>query len=452
MRVAVIGSAGRIGTVVREALGSEMEIVAIDRDARGGDRAPAPVEIDAMGGASRIPPTVAPRVPAERLAGCDAVVHLGWIAAMGPATLRESYGDRLPSDARHLANLDLAESVLRAAGDAGVRRVVLASSVQADAYREWVGPGLLRADRVPRAVGPYGAAKVLVEEVGRHYAERGLDVTCIRLGAVTADGLPDREDLWERRVWLSRRDCARALRACLEAPAEPGRFRVFYAVSNNEGRVHETYNPFGWEPIDRATLSEGGPHGEPSAGGLVRFTRLDEGTAEDFALSKACALEHNSGFADRMLGLLRVLVTLPSRYRVDRLQHGLQTATRALRDGADEETVVCALLHDVAVTFSSENHAAVVAEMLRPYISEENRWMLAYHGEFQKRHMQDRSDEERNARERYREHPCFERTARFCDDWDQRAFDPAYDTLPLETFEPMVRRILSREPGSAARR
>jgi predicted HD phosphohydrolase len=98
---------------------------------------------------------------------------------------------------------------------------------------------------------------------------------------------------------------------------------------------------------------------------------------------------------------------------------------------------VCALFHDAADYFTTENHAAVVAELLRPYVSPENHWMIAMHGEFMAGHS-----------DKFRGHPCFERTVRFCERWDGESFDPNYDTLPLETFEPMVRRILSRLPYS----
>ena len=58
----------------------------------------------------------------------------------------------------------------------------------------------------------------------------------------------------EQRVWLSHADCVRLVRACLEAPAVPGGFCVLYAVSDNEGRVHDTRHPFGWKPVDRADV------------------------------------------------------------------------------------------------------------------------------------------------------------------------------------------------------
>ncbi|MDH3970240.1 MAG: HD domain-containing protein, partial [Rhodospirillales bacterium] len=133
-------------------------------------------------------------------------------------------------------------------------------------------------------------------------------------------------------------------------------------------------------------------------------------------------------------------------YKIDRYRHSLQTATRALRDGADEETVVVALLHDIGDPIAPENHSEVAAAILRPFISEDNYWLLKHHGVFQGYYYFDKIGRDRDARERFRGHPCYEKTVMFCERWDQTSFNPDYDTLPLETFEPMVRRIFAREP------
>jgi predicted HD phosphohydrolase len=401
--------------------------------------------------------------------GHDAVIHLAWIRGMGPPEPGVMYSELLPSDNRHTENLKLSAEILRAARESGVRRVILASSVQADNFYEWKSPGLLSAERAPRPAGPYGAAKVILEEQGRYNASYGLEVICVRFGAVTASGEAHPTDQWERRVWLSGRDCVELMRACLDAPEVPGGFCLFYAVSDNDGRVHDTRNPFGWHPLDRAARTPDRMMPAPSAiNGLhhlaeapgrsaetrgttaarqsASFAQITEGTPADFALIRKVAQEYNRGFADRMLALLNALANLPLGHRIDPFQHCLQAATRALRDGADEETVVCALFHDVADYYSTENHAAVAAEFLRPYISRDNHWMVAMHGEFQLYHKIHHPGVDRNTRERYRDHPCFERTALFCERWDQASFDPAYDTLGIDIFEPMVRRIFSRTP------
>jgi nucleoside-diphosphate-sugar epimerase len=193
---------------------------------------------------------------ADALRGHDVVVHLAWIRAMGPPRDGVGYAELLPTDNRHLESLELAERTLRAAQEVGVGRAVLASSVHADDFYAWGGPGLLASGRMPRPAGPYGAAKVLLEEQGRVWAERGLEVICVRFGGVSRQDRPA-EDAWERRVCLSHADCAAFLRACIEAPSLPERFCVVYAVSDNQGRVHDTSNPFGWQPREGSAPDPG---------------------------------------------------------------------------------------------------------------------------------------------------------------------------------------------------
>jgi predicted HD phosphohydrolase len=176
----------------------------------------------------------------------------------------------------------------------------------------------------------------------------------------------------------------------------------------------------------------------------VTFTRMDEGTYEDYQLLDRRFHQHAAGFADEVLAMLRKLGGDPIGYRIDRLQHSLQTATRAQRDGAAEEIVVAALLHDIGDVLAPYNHADIAAAILRPYVSQATHWLVAKHAVFQGYYYWHHYGQDRNAREKYRGHPLFERTAAFCEDWDQRSFDPGYDTLPLAAFEPMVRRLFER--------
>jgi len=131
--------------------------------------------------------------------------------------------------------------------------------------------------------------------------------------------------------------------------------------------------------------------------------------------------------------------------KVDLYEHSLQSATRALRDGADEETVVCALLHDAGELLSPSNHGEIPAAILRPYISPENYWILAHHEIFQGYYYLHHIGGNRNTRDIYRNHPNYDRTVYFCEKYDQASFDPAYQSLPLEAFEPMVCNIFSRK-------
>jgi predicted HD phosphohydrolase len=149
---------------------------------------------------------------------------------------------------------------------------------------------------------------------------------------------------------------------------------------------------------------------------------------------------------DRVLRHLKLLGGDFGGYPVDRLEHCLQTATRAHRDGRDEEYVVCALLHDIGDQLAPANHAAHAATILKPYVSDANHWMVQHHGIFQGYYFFHHLGLDRDMREQFRGHPHFEHTARFCHLYDQVAFDPNYDSMPLEAFEPMLRRVLSRPP------
>ncbi|MGA8995635.1 MAG: HD domain-containing protein [Nocardioidaceae bacterium] len=176
--------------------------------------------------------------------------------------------------------------------------------------------------------------------------------------------------------------------------------------------------------------------------GTVGFTRMADGTAEDYALLGRIEAEELGAFPDRVLGWLLTMQG-PAGYRVSRLEHSLQAATRAQRAGEDEETVVCALLHDVGDHLSPANHSEVAAAMLRPYVSEQNYWVVKHHGVFQGFYYAHHLGGDPDARDRWLDHPYYEATVRFCADYDQVSFDPDYDWLPLAVFEPMVRRVLA---------
>ena len=176
------------------------------------------------------------------------------------------------------------------------------------------------------------------------------------------------------------------------------------------------------------------------------FTDMERSTAEDWAIIGKSFVEHGKGLADRVLDHLRLLDGDFGGFAVDRLTHSLQTATRAFRAGEDEEYVVCALLHDIGDTLAPENHAQLGASVLRPYVSEDNHWLVKNHAVFQGYYYFHHVGLDRMEREKFRGHPMFQRTADFCENWDQVSFDPDYDTMPLEAFEPMVKRLFARTP------
>ncbi|HYL00445.1 MAG TPA: HD domain-containing protein [Steroidobacteraceae bacterium] len=178
----------------------------------------------------------------------------------------------------------------------------------------------------------------------------------------------------------------------------------------------------------------------------VSFRAMQDGTREDYLLLDESERLYARGLADRVLeSLLRLDHSLEG-YPLTRLAHSLQAATRATRDGADEEVVAAALLHDIGDELAPYNHAEFAAAILRPYVRPEVTWIVAQHGLFQNYYYVHHLGGDRNARERFRDHPWYEACAHFCAAWDQCSFDPDYPSEPLATFEPMVRRIFARTP------
>ena len=185
----------------------------------------------------------------------------------------------------------------------------------------------------------------------------------------------------------------------------------------------------------------------------VSFTRMEDGTVEDWALIESYESEFFAELPDRILAALEKLKDSFGGYQVTRYTHSLQAATRALRDGRDEEYVVATLVHDIGDDLAPYTHGEMVAAVLKPFVREELCWMVKHHGVFQLRFFSYLSEEDRNRRDRWRDHPSFDLTATFCERYDQTSFDPGYDTLSIGEFDPMVRRVLGEprylEPGYA---
>ena len=179
---------------------------------------------------------------------------------------------------------------------------------------------------------------------------------------------------------------------------------------------------------------------------VVSFRAMQEGTREDYLLLDESERAYAAGLADRVLGQLARLDHTLEGYPLTRLGHSLQTATRAMRDGADEELIAAALLHDIGDELAPYNHSEFAAAMLRPYVRAEVTWIVAQHGLFQNYYYVHHLGGDRNARERYRDHPWYEACRHFCAAWDQCSFDPDYRSEPLAAFEPLVRRIFARTP------
>lgn len=179
------------------------------------------------------------------------------------------------------------------------------------------------------------------------------------------------------------------------------------------------------------------------AGAVAEFTEMKYGKAEDWAIIREAYAPYKARLPDRILDHMQMLHGDRGGFMVDRLEHTLQTATRAFRDGRDEEYVVCALIHDIGDMLGPHNHADIAAAILKPFISDRNHWMVQHHGIFQGYYFFHLTGRDRDMRERFRGHPDFEYTADFCESYDQNSFDPNYDTMPLSAFEPMLRRVMS---------
>ena len=175
----------------------------------------------------------------------------------------------------------------------------------------------------------------------------------------------------------------------------------------------------------------------------AKFTSMTVSTQEEWMAIGQISAPYNRQMPDRMLAHLRMLGEDEGGFAVNRLEHSLQTATRAFKDGRDEEYVVCALIHDIGDVLSPSNHAEMGAMVLKPYISEQNYWMMDKHGIFQGYYFFQHLGLDRDMRDQFRGHPHFEYCAQFCHLYDQNSFDPTYQSMSVEDFEPMLRRVLA---------
>ncbi len=173
---------------------------------------------------------------------------------------------------------------------------------------------------------------------------------------------------------------------------------------------------------------------------------MEEGTRADYELLNPAADEHvRANLVDNLFTMLRTLQGPTLGYQVDRYQHSLQSATRAFRNEESIDLVVGALFHDVADCFAPENHSAGAAALLAPYVDERTHWIVKHHGLFQGYYYLHHFGFDRDARDRFEDTPNYDACIAFCAEYDQNCFDPTYDNLALEEFEPMVREVFGRE-------
>ncbi len=178
----------------------------------------------------------------------------------------------------------------------------------------------------------------------------------------------------------------------------------------------------------------------------VKFTEMKNGSKEDYLLLDKYEQKYINGTADRIIEFMKGLNATLDGYKITRLEHSLQTATRALKDNASEEMIVAALLHDIGDELAPLNHSEYAAAILKPYVSKKTHWIIEKHGEFQVYYYAHHLGKNRNLRDKYKDHEYYKDTLNFCENWDQVSFDPNYKSLNLKDFEPMVKKIFSRTP------
>ena len=180
----------------------------------------------------------------------------------------------------------------------------------------------------------------------------------------------------------------------------------------------------------------------------VQFTEMKKGTKEEYLFLDKHEKKYASETADRILKFMSSLNQTLEGYQVTRLEHSLQSATRAEKNGESEEVIVAALLHDIGDELAPMNHSEYAASILKPYVSEKTHWIVEKHGEFQAYYYAHHLGGDRNKREKYKDHKYYQATVDFCEKYDQVSFDPNYQSFSLKHFEPMVKKIFARKPYS----
>ena len=181
----------------------------------------------------------------------------------------------------------------------------------------------------------------------------------------------------------------------------------------------------------------------------VSFTEMKEGTKEDYIFLEKHEKNFANKTAERIIKFMSTLTGTLEGYQISRLEHSLQSATRAYKNGENEEMVVATLLHDIGDELAPMNHSEYAASILKPYVSEKTHWIIEKHGIFQMYYYAHHLGGDRNKRDQYKDHKYYQDTIDFCEKYDQNSFDPNYDSLPLEFFKPIIKKIFSRKPYSS---
>ena len=175
---------------------------------------------------------------------------------------------------------------------------------------------------------------------------------------------------------------------------------------------------------------------------------MKKGTKEDYLFLDKHEKKYVDNTAERIIKFMSGLTETLEGYQVSRLEHSLQSATRAERAGESEEMIVATLLHDIGDELAPMNHSEYAATILKPYVSKKTHWIIEKHGEFQAYYYAHHLGKNRNQRDKYKDHKYYNEALEFCEKWDQVSFDPDYKSMKLKEFAPMVKRIFLRKPYS----
>jgi len=176
----------------------------------------------------------------------------------------------------------------------------------------------------------------------------------------------------------------------------------------------------------------------------VSFTNMSDGTAEEYEFLDDLEDQFKKELPNKLMKALAELEHSLSGYQISRLEHVLQAATRALNAGESDQMIIAALLHDIGDDLAPYSHSEMAASILRPFVNDEIYWVIKHHGLFQMYYYAHHSGGDRNARDRFKDHPYYDTAVRFCHEYDQNCFDPKYESKPLEFFEPMLRGVFSK--------
>ena len=178
----------------------------------------------------------------------------------------------------------------------------------------------------------------------------------------------------------------------------------------------------------------------------VNFTQMKDGTKKDYQLLEKYEKNFERNTAERILKYLETQTSTLEGYKITRLEHSLQAATRAFKNNESEEMVVATLLHDIGDDLAPMNHSQYAASILKPYVSKKTYWIIKHHGLFQTYYSAHHLGGNRNARDKFKNHKYYDATIDFCEKYDQSSFDPNYKSMSLRDFSPMVKRVFSKKP------